>query len=53
MNENQVTPEMGCFDTGHIRNAEPLRQMGLLPDNACYSLVMGVLGGDSASTEEI
>ena len=53
MNENQVTPEMECFDTGHIRNAEPLKQMGLLPDNACYSLVMGVLGGIPATTENL
>jgi uncharacterized protein (DUF849 family) len=53
MNENGITPEMECFDTGHIRNAEPLREMGLLPDNACYSLVMGVLGGIPASPENL
>lgn len=53
MNENDVTPEMECFDTGHIRNAEPLREMGLLPDNACYSLVMGVLGGIPATPENL
>jgi uncharacterized protein (DUF849 family) len=53
MNEHQITPEMECFDTGHIRNAEPLREMGLLPDNACYSLVMGVLGGIPATPENL
>ena len=53
MNENGVTPEMECFDTGHIRNAEPLRTMGLLPDNACYSLVMGVLGGIPDTPENL
>lgn len=53
MNENNICPEMECFDTGHIRNAQPLRDMGLLPDNACYSLVMGVLGGIPASTENL
>jgi len=53
MNENGVTPEMECFDTGHIRNAEPLREMGILPDNACYSLVMGVLGGIPATPENL
>ena len=53
MNENQICPEMECFDTGHIRNAVPLRQMGLLPDNACYSLVMGVMGGIPASVENL
>lgn len=53
MNEAGTVPEMECFDTGHIRNAEPLRDMGLIPDNACYSLVMGVLGGIPASTENL
>ena len=53
MNENGVCPEMECFDTGHIRNAEPLRAMGLIPDNACYSLVMGVLGGIPATPENL
>jgi len=53
MNENGICPEMECFDTGHIRNAEPLRQMGLIPSNACYSLVMGVLGGIPATPENL
>ena len=53
MNEAGTVPEMECFDTGHIRNAEPLRDMGLIPDNACYSLVMGVLGGIPATTENL
>jgi uncharacterized protein (DUF849 family) len=53
MNENSITPEMECFDTGHIRNAEPLRKMGLIPDNACYSLVMGVMGGIPATTPNL
>ncbi len=53
MNENDICPEMECFDTGHIRNAEPLRAMGLLPDNACYSLVMGVMGGIPATAENL
>lgn len=53
MNDNNICPEMECFDTGHIRNAEPLRQMGYIPDNACYSLVMGVLGGIPATPENL
>ena len=53
MNESNVIPEMECFDTGHIRNAEPLRDMGLLPANATYSLVMGVLGGIGATPENL
>jgi len=53
MNKAGTVPEMECFDTGHIRNAEPLRDMGLIPDNATYSLVMGVLGGIPATTENL
>lgn len=53
MNEHNICPEMECFDTGHIHNAVPLREMGLIPDNACYSLVMGVLGGIPASVENL
>jgi 3-keto-5-aminohexanoate cleavage enzyme len=53
MNKVGTIPEMECFDTGHIRNAEPLRQMGLIPDNAVYSLVMGVMGGIPATTENL
>ncbi|MEM6345170.1 MAG: 3-keto-5-aminohexanoate cleavage protein [Bacteroidota bacterium] len=53
MVEAGTTPEMECFDTGHIRNAVPLRDMGKLPANACYSLVMGVMGGIPASTENL
>jgi 3-keto-5-aminohexanoate cleavage enzyme len=53
MTEAGTVPEMECFDTGHIHNAEPLRDMGKIPENACYSLVMGVLGGMPASTENL
>lgn len=53
MNENGIVPEMECFDTGHIRNVEPLRAMGLIPENACYSFVMGVLGGIPATPENL
>ncbi|MCO5232078.1 MAG: 3-keto-5-aminohexanoate cleavage protein [Chitinophagales bacterium] len=53
MNENNICPEMECFDTGHIHNAVPLREMGLIPDNACYSLVMGVLGGIPATVDNL
>ena len=53
MNKAGTTPEMECFDVGHTRNAEPLRDMGLLPENATYSLVMGVLGGIPATPENL
>lgn len=53
MNDNGICPEMECFDVAHIHNAVPLRDMGLIPANACYSLVMGVLGGIPATTENL
>ena len=53
MKKAGTTPEMECFDTGHLRHADILRDMGLLPDNAYYSLVMGVLGGIPATTENL
>ena len=53
MLEAGTTPEMECFDTGHLRNVQPLRDMGLIPDNATYSLVMGVMGGIPATTENL
>lgn len=53
MNEAGTIPEMECFDLGHINNAEPLRDLGLIPKNACYSLVMGVLGGVPATTKNL
>ena len=40
-----MKPELECFDTGHIRNAEPLIHMGLLESPIQYSLILGVLGG--------
>jgi 3-keto-5-aminohexanoate cleavage enzyme len=45
MREAGTLPEMECFDSGHIHNAEPLRDMGLLSGPLVFSLVMGVLGG--------
>lgn len=53
MNEAGTIPEMECFDLGHINNVTPLRDLGLVPDNACYSLVMGVLGGIPATTQNL
>lgn len=53
MNAAGTRPEMECFDLGHIHNAEPLRDLGLVPEPACYSLVMGVLGGIPASTRNL
>ncbi len=46
-------PEMECFDTGHIHNARPLIDMGLLGPPLQFSLIMGVLGGIPATTENL
>lgn len=53
MNEAGTIPEMECFDLGHIQNVEPLRDLGLVPALACYSLVMGVLSGVPATTKNL
>ena len=53
MNEAGTRPEMECFDTGHINNAQPLIDMGILKPPYQFSLVMGVLGGIPASTKNL
>ncbi len=53
MREAGTLPEMECFDCGHIRNSEPLIDMGLLPGKLVFSLVMGVLGGIPADARNL
>ncbi|MBI4728943.1 MAG: 3-keto-5-aminohexanoate cleavage protein [Acidobacteria bacterium] len=45
MNEAGVKPELECFDSGHIGNAFPLIDMGVLTPPLHFSLILGVLGG--------
>ncbi len=45
MNEAGTKPEMECFDLGHVGNAFPLVDMGLLAPPFQFSLILGVLGG--------
>jgi 3-keto-5-aminohexanoate cleavage enzyme len=45
MNEVGTKPEMECFDVGHVGNAFPLIDMGLLEPPFQFSLILGVLGG--------
>lgn len=40
-------PELECFDCGHIANAEPFIDMGVLKMPAHFSFILGVLGGIS------
>ncbi len=53
MNEAGTRPEMECFDSGHINNAHPLIDMGLLQPPYHFSLIMGVLGGIPANTQNL
>jgi 3-keto-5-aminohexanoate cleavage enzyme len=53
MKEAGTIPEMEVFDNGHINNAEPLIDMGLLQKPYVFSFVMGVLGGIPISTKNI
>ncbi len=45
ISEAGSVPELECFDVGHIANAEPFIDMGLLKTPAHFSLILGVLGG--------
>jgi len=53
MNEAGVTPELECFDTGHVGNVRPLQAEGVLDDAPHFSLIMGVLGGIPATVENL
>lgn len=53
MNEAGTRPEMECFDTGHINNAAPLIDLGILQPPYQFSLIMGVLGGIPATTKNL
>ena len=53
MNEAGTRPEMECFDTGHINNAQPLIDLGILQPPFQFSLILGVLGGIPASTKNL
>lgn len=53
MNSAGVKPECECFDTGHIGNALPLIDMGLLETPVQFSLILGVLGGAPADARTL
>jgi uncharacterized protein (DUF849 family) len=53
MNQAGVRPEMECFDAGHIGNARPLIDMGVLRPPLQFSLIMGVLGGIPGTTRHL
>ena len=53
MKEAGTVPEMEVFDNGHINNAMPLIDMGILTNPFVFSFVMGVLGGIPITTKNI
>ncbi|MBP6016915.1 MAG: 3-keto-5-aminohexanoate cleavage protein [Candidatus Promineofilum sp.] len=53
MNAAGTRPEMECFDTGHIHNAAPLIDMGVLQTPYQFSMIMGVLGGIPGTTRHL
>jgi uncharacterized protein (DUF849 family) len=53
MNQVGTKPELECFDSGHIGNTAPLLDMGILRPPLHFSLILGVLGGIPASTENL
>ncbi|MCS6895430.1 MAG: 3-keto-5-aminohexanoate cleavage protein [Bacteroidia bacterium] len=53
MVEAGTLPEMEAFDCGHIHNAMPFIDMGILKPPYVFSFVMGVMGGIPATTENL
>lgn len=53
MNAAGTRPELECFDAGHIHNAAPLIDMGVLRPPYQFSLIMGVLGGIPGTTKHL
>jgi 3-keto-5-aminohexanoate cleavage enzyme len=53
MNAAGTRPELECFDSGHINNAQPLIDLGILAPPYQFSLIMGVLGGIPSGTKNL
>jgi 3-keto-5-aminohexanoate cleavage enzyme len=53
MREAGVKPELECFDLGHIHNARPFQEMGVLSGPLQYSFILGVLGGVEPSSQNL
>ena len=53
MNEAKTKPELECFDLGHVGNAYPIIDMGLLQPPYQFSLIIGVLGGIPPTTPNL
>jgi 3-keto-5-aminohexanoate cleavage enzyme len=53
MRENNIKPEMECFDTGHTNSHRVLADLGLISAPFHFSFIMGVLGGIPASARHL
>ena len=53
MKERGIKPEVECYDVGHLELARRLVEKGLLSEPLRISLVMGVVGGIPATTENL
>ena len=53
MQEYGTKPELEAYDVGHLYNARQLLRDGILPSRNHVQFVMGVLGGISASVENL
>lgn len=51
--EHGIIPELECFDAGHICNADPFIDMGILKPPFHFSLILGVTGGISATPQNL
>ncbi|MBW3662104.1 MAG: 3-keto-5-aminohexanoate cleavage protein [Actinobacteria bacterium] len=53
MHDNDILPEMECFDVGHVESIEPLVAKGWLREPMQFSLILGVLGGIQADPRNL
>ena len=53
MKENNIKPEMECFDVGHTNSHRVLADMGLIAAPYHFSFIMGVLGGIPATARHL
>ena len=53
MRDRAIRPEVECYDVGHIELARQLAEKGLLSHPLRFSVVLGVVGGIPATTENL
>lgn len=53
MNENNIKPEIECFDAGMIYNAMYYMKKGLIEEPAHFQICLGAAGGSMATVENL